>query len=78
MCMHHVCASCPRSPEEGVGTPRTRVMDGFKLSYRYGDENQSPMQEQQVLLTLSHLSVSFSFFNVHFTNRQGLCGKLLF
>lgn len=41
MCVHHVHAWCLGRPEEGVISPRTKVTDGFELTYVLGMEPRS-------------------------------------
>lgn len=38
--MYHMYAWWPWKPEEGAGSPRTRVMDGYKFCVNAGNRTQ--------------------------------------
>lgn len=47
-CMHIWCL---RKPEEGVGSPGTRVTGGFELNVSAGNGTLCPLEEQSGLLS---------------------------
>lgn len=50
------CMQCPWKPEEGIGTPVTRVGGGCEPLHGCWLSNPSLLQEQYVLLTVSDYS----------------------
>lgn len=52
--VHSMHAECPWWSEEGVGSPRTGVMDSFELPCGCGELNVDPLQEQAVTSTTEH------------------------
>lgn len=60
MCMYqclHVCLAClvPKEARRGVRSPSARVMGNCDLPHGCWELNPDPLQEQLVLLPLSHL-----------------------
>lgn len=49
--VYHISIWCLQRSEEGIGSPRTGVIDGCKPTCGYRASNLSPLQEQQMLLT---------------------------
>lgn len=45
--VHHVRVCCLGSPEEGVRSPRTRVINGCESPCRCSESNPYPLEEQQ-------------------------------
>lgn len=48
--IHHKSA-VSQSPEEGIGSPQTAVIDGLESPCGIWKQNPGPPQEQQALLT---------------------------
>lgn len=55
MSEHNVCIWCCWEPEEGVGSPQTRVNDSCEMSCRCWESNQGPPEEHPVFLTAEPL-----------------------
>lgn len=51
VCMGITCVSDAR-PEGSIRPPETGVTDGCQLPFKWWELSQSPLQEQQVLLTI--------------------------
>jgi hypothetical protein len=63
MSVHHMNAWCPKRSEEGDGSPRTRIKDGYKALRGCCELNLGLLEEKLVLLTteplLQHTSKKF-------------------
>lgn len=59
--VHCVCASCPRRPEEGTGSPKSGVTDGLKCHVGTVYQTWVLLQEQRVLITTESFLQSFDF-----------------
>ena len=57
----------PRKPEEGIGSPRTGVVDVYKPLCGLREPNLGPLEEQSVLLTTeSSLWLSLTGFSISY------------
>lgn len=52
MCVYHMHASHPWSPEEGVRSPGTRVLTSCEHHCGFWEQNPGPLQNQHVPLTI--------------------------
>lgn len=55
-CGTHIFARCLWRSEEGVRSPAAVVIDFHELQCRFWESDLHPLEEQQVLLRVSHLS----------------------
>lgn len=51
-------ATCPRSPEEGVGFPHTVLVHGCESPSRWWELNPGLLEEQPVLVTTEPFSTA--------------------
>jgi hypothetical protein len=54
--VHHIYTWCLRKPEKGIGSPGTGATDDCEPSCGCQKSSMHPLEEQPVLLTMSHLS----------------------
>lgn len=57
-CMYVNASYVHLKSEEGIRSPKTGVMDGCELPCGFWELNPGPLQDQLVLLLLSHLPES--------------------
>lgn len=59
-CLHVLCASGAQG-DQGVRSPEIQVTDTCELPHECWEPNLGPLQTQQVILLMSHLSILISF-----------------
>lgn len=59
VCLCNTYTQGPQGPEEGIGSPETRVMDGCEPHGWFWELNQGPLQEQVFLTTEQSLKLPY-------------------